>query len=58
MKCGMCKGEDICVMKVSEYKKKWTLIIQLPQFQKFELKRKNAKHSVFKEERNIKNQKF
>ena len=31
------------------------MVIQLPQFQKFEQKRKNAKHPVFKEEERIQN---
>ena len=49
------KGVGICVMKVSDYKQKMDSIIQLPQFQKFEQKRKNAKHPVFKEEERIQN---
>ena len=47
------KGICICVMKKEVYHEKMDLIINLPQFQKFESTRKNARHPVFKEEDRI-----
>ena len=47
------KGVGICIMK-KEYHHKLNKIINLPQFQKLETRRKNAKHPVFKEEERVK----
>ena len=43
------KGVGICVMKRSTYHEKMKAIIDLPQFKKVINRRKNAKHTVFKE---------
>ena len=47
------KGVGICLMKVTDYRHKMDSLINLPQFIKFEQKRKNARHPVFKEEERV-----
>ena len=47
------KGIGICIMKKEIYKTKLDAIINLPQFQKINITRKNAKHPVLKEEERI-----
>ena len=47
------KGIGICLMKVEDYKKKMSDIINLPQLEKVLPKRKNEKHTIFKEEERI-----
>ena len=47
------KGIGICMMKKETYENKMNTIINLPQFEKVEKKRKNAKHPVLKEEERI-----
>ena len=44
------KGIGICIMKREDYHSKMDKIIALPQFEKLEKLRKNAKHPVLKEE--------
>ena len=48
------KGVGICIMEREAYHRKLNKIISLPQFQKLENRRKNAKHPVFKEEERVK----
>ena len=47
------KGIGICVMKKETYHMKMDSIINLPQFEKVQKKRKNEKHPVIKEEERI-----
>ena len=47
------KGIGICIMKKETYETKLDAIINLPQFQKVIITRKNAKHPVLKEEERI-----
>ena len=49
------KGIGICVMKQEAYHSKLDAILQLPQFQKINVTRKNAKHPVIKEQDRIVN---
>ena len=49
------KGIGICIMKKTTYNNKMEAIINLPQFDKMERKRKNEKHPVLKEEERIVN---
>ena len=49
------KGVGICIMKRESYYKKMDSIINLPQFEKLRITRKNAKHPVLKEEERITN---
>ena len=44
------KGVGVCVMKSEDYQMKMNKIIELPQFEKIENSRKNAKNPVLKEE--------
>ena len=44
------KGVGICLMNAEKYNNKMDSLLQLPQFEKMEKKRKNAKHPVLKEE--------
>ena len=48
------KGVGICLMKKGDYETKLDAILQLPQFEKVETKRKNAKHPVRTEEERVK----
>ena len=48
------KGIGICLMKKETYHEKMNNIINLPQFEKLQNTRKNAKHPVMKEEERIK----
>ena len=48
------KGTGFCLMKAEEYEKKILDILSLPQFQKMETKRKNAKDPTVKEQDRIK----
>ena len=47
------KGIGFCLMPRASYEKRLDPIIELPQFQRYEAKRKNAKHPVLKEEERI-----
>ena len=47
------KGVGICLMKREDYEKKLDAILELPQFEKVILKRKNAKHPVISEQERI-----
>ena len=47
------KGVGICIMKEQTYKSKMDTIIQLPQFEKYVDKRKDAIHPLLKEENRI-----
>ena len=47
------KGVGICLMPKETYHEKMNSIINLPQFEKFGNKRKNAKHPVLKEEERV-----
>ena len=47
------KGIGICVLSIENYSTKLNDIIQLPQFEKVQLKRKNEKHTTLKEEERI-----
>ena len=47
------KGIGFCLMPRKSYEDKLNPIINLPQFQKYEVKRKNAKHPVLKEEERV-----
>ena len=47
------KGIGICIMKRETYNSKMEAIINLPQFEKVEKKRKNEKHPVIKEEERV-----
>ena len=47
------KGVGICIMRKETYHEKMEAIINLPQFQKYEGCRKNAKHPILKEEERI-----
>ena len=49
------KGVGICVMKKGTYHAKLDKIINLPQFQKLQNSRNNAKQPVLKEEERVKN---
>ena len=49
------KGIGFCIMPKSTYEQKLNPIIDLPQFQKIDPKRKNAKHPVLKEEERVVN---
>ena len=47
------KGIGICVMKKEEYSKKLNTILQLPQFEKVSITRKNGMNPILKEEQRI-----
>ena len=47
------KGIGICIMKRETYNSKTEAIINLPQFEKVEKKRKNEKHLIIKEEERV-----
>ena len=47
------KGIGICIMKVETYHQKLDEILNLPQFEKLDSTRKNAKHPILKEEERI-----
>ena len=47
------KGVGICLMKQEDYEKKLGAILELPQFEKVILARKNAKHPVISEQESI-----
>ena len=47
------KGIGICVMKKEEYSKKLNTILQLPQFEKVSITKKNAMDPIMKEEQRI-----
>ena len=49
------KGVGMCIMKKTTYHEKMDTIINLPQFEKFENNRKNAKHPILKEEERVTN---
>ena len=49
------KGIGICIMKKESYHEKMDNIINLPQFEKVDNTRKNAKHPVLKEEERVTN---
>jgi len=49
------KGVGICIIKKRSYHEKMDMIINLPQFEKMENTRKNAKHPVLKEEDRVTN---
>ena len=47
------KGIGICLMKINTYNNKMRDIIELPQFKKFTVRRKNGKNPIMKEEERI-----
>ena len=47
------KGIGICLMKINTYNNKMRGIIELPQFKKFTVRRKNGKNPIMKEEERI-----
>ena len=49
------KGVGICIMTKNDYKKKMDKLINLPQFQKVEKGRSNAKNPILKEEERVTN---
>ena len=49
------KGVGICIMTKNDYQKKMDKLINLPQFQKVEKGRANAKNPILKEEERVTN---
>ena len=47
------KGIGICIMSVDAYKEKMDTILNLPQFEKMSITRKNAQNPIIKEEKRI-----